>query len=185
MSIENFNVTVTGQEPVVDAAGLVLTSGSKGVYTATYAVDDAWSDLTLEAVFVAAPVAWPTNPTTRDLVRRSVPLENNAATVDSDVLAKPGLRLWVGLQGLDEEGTIVKNSTLALVDKIQHGADPDGPGDGDVPQTRYQALLGLVMSGGATDEQIATAVEKYLERNPIDGSGNDGVGIKNITIEEV
>lgn len=140
MSIVNFNITVTGQEPVVDAAGLVLTSGSKGVYTATYTVDDAWSDLTLEAVFVAAPVAWPTNPTTRDLVRRSVPLENNAATVDSDVLAKPGLRLWVGLQGLDEEGTIVKNSTLALVDKIQHGADPDGPGDGDIPATRYETL---------------------------------------------
>lgn len=137
----NFKVTVTGETAVVDAAGVVLTSGSKGVYTVTFTTDTLfWGGLNLEAVFIAAPPAWPTNPSARDLVRRSEPLADGSAFVHPDVLSKPGLRLWVGLQGLDTAGTIVKNSTLALVGKIQQGADPDGPGDGDIPATRYASL---------------------------------------------
>lgn len=140
-----FNVTVTGEVAVVESGDLVLTSGSKGVYTANYSVDNAWNDLTLEAVFISAPGAWPTNPTARDLVRRSVALTNNSASVHPDTLTSPGHRLWAGLQGLDANSEIIKCSTLALVGKIQQGADPDGPGDGDIPATRYESLKKTVV----------------------------------------
>ena len=160
----NFKVAVTGEAVAVEKTDLVLTSGSKGVYTAIYTTDAFWGGLTLEAVFIAAPPAWPTNPSARDIVRRSVPLADGSAFVHPDVLAKPGLRLWVGLQGLDAEGTIVKNSTLALVDKIQHGADPDGPGDGDVPETRYEELRRII-------QQISTELSAQIEQ--VGENGND------------
>lgn len=158
-----FNVTVNGEVAVVESGDLVLTSGSKGVYTASYSVDDAWSDLTLEAVFISAPGAWPTNPTARDLVRRSVALTNNSASAHPDTLTNPGHRLWAGLQGLDANGEIIKCSTLAVVGKIQQGADPDGPGDGDIPESRYKEIKRMIEESSGVPGKDGKSAYAYAQ----------------------
>lgn len=173
-----FTVAVSGEVATATALNdLYLTSGSVGTYISSFTYDEVWSDLTLEAVFISAPPAWPTNLTaTKNLIRRSATLTNDSATVHADVLTVAGNKLWVGLTGLDNDGNIIKNSTLALVGTIQHGADVDGPGNGDIPETQYQEIKRLIEDfGGATDEQVAAAVADYVEENPIYSLSSFGV----------
>lgn len=180
-----FTVAVSGEVATATALNdLYLTSGSVGTYISSFTYDEVWSDLTLEAVFISAPPAWPTNPTaTKNLIRRSVTLTNDSATVHADVLTVAGNKLWVGLTGLDNDGNVIKNSTLALVGTIQHGADVDGPGNGDIPATRYEKVMeaidelsediGTLSDLTTTDKSSLVAAVNEVA---VSGGGNGAAG---------
>lgn len=120
----------------------VLTSGSVGVYSVDITMDDTWGGLALEAVFVSTSAGYPRVPYIASCIRRTEPISDGTATITeaSAAVLRAGNTLYIGVTGADSNGTIVRNSTLTKVGKIVEGADPDAPGDGDVPQTRYAEL---------------------------------------------
>ena len=160
----NIYITMNGDNAVcTNVPDILLTSGSVGTHKAYFDISGYneeyaesgydWGDLTLEAVFVASNAAYLLKENNNTIVRRSVPITAKkieidglgditqwVATVHEDVLKVPGKTLYIGLQGLDESGEIVRCSTLAEIKKIQVGADVDGAGNGDIPETRYEAL---------------------------------------------
>ncbi len=144
MSTNQFFITIAGETArFAGPQDLLLTSGSSGCYEAVFTLDDSWQDLNLEAVFLSAPAGW---PLCQDgtLIRRSVALTDGKAMVPPEVLSRGGYLLHAGISGT--KGETERNSTLALVCRIALGAAPEGPGTEDIPETRYQHLLGEIQA---------------------------------------
>ena len=184
---------------------LLLTSGSAGVYEVSICADSHWDGLALEAVFVAAPASWPAAQNAA-VIRRSAAVVDGVAQVPADVLSKSGYMLYAGLSGT--AGDMEKNSTLALIRRIQPGADPEGSGSEDIPQTRYLQLVEIIGSlsdldteeksslvaavnavfAATSDTAISAAVEAYMEKFPVAApvsSVNGKTGAVELTAKDV
>lgn len=90
-----------------------LTSGMVGVKV-DFSYSDVWNGLNKTAVFTAGKV-------TRDVLNADGTVE-----VPPEVLRKPGEKLYVGVYGTNEDGTLVIPTVRAYVGSIIQGSDPSG-----------------------------------------------------------
>lgn len=200
----NIYITMNGDNAVcTNVPDILLTSGSVGTHKAYFDISGYneeyaesgydWGDLTLEAVFVASNAAYLLKENNNTIVRRSVPITEEkieidglgditqwVATVHEDVLKVPGKTLYIGLQGLDESGEIVRCSTLAAIKKIQVGADVDGAGNGDIPETRYEALARAIDNQREIIETVGNNSLPFV----VSVTGADGNYTANQTYED-
>lgn len=88
-----------------------LTSGMVGKQI-RLSFDDSWAGLTKTAVFCAGDTT------------RVVMDPGETVAIPAEVLAKPFLKLFVGVYGTDAEGTVVIPTILVEGPMIRYGADP-------------------------------------------------------------
>ena len=89
----------------------VLTSGMVGK-TVRLSFDSSWSGLTKTVVFRSGEVC------------KTADGSASTVTVPREVLARPFLRLYVGVYGTDASGTLVIPTVMAEGPMIRYGADP-------------------------------------------------------------
>ena len=136
-----------------------ITSGMVGATVTLEYTDSRWESLNKTAVFTAGRV-------TRDVLN-----VDDIVLIPAEVLAKPNVRLQVGIYGTDAEGNLVIPTIMASVGMIIPGADPSGDEstDPELPiWAQLQKEVEQLKEKGVTDDQIAQAVADYLEENPID-----------------
>lgn len=90
-----------------------LTSGMVGVKV-DFSFSDIWNGLNKTAVFTAGKV-------TRDVLNADGTVE-----VPPEVLQKPGEKLYIGVYGMNRDGTLVIPTVRAYVGSIIQGSDPSG-----------------------------------------------------------
>lgn len=122
--------------------------------------DPAWDNLRKTVVF--------RSNSTKDVI-----MEGTVVTIPSELTSQSGFRLWAGIYGVNDRNGVAIPTLWADLDIINAATDPsdDFSTDPTLPvwaQIQEQ-INDLRESGGVTDEQVASAVEKYLEENPIDG----------------
>lgn len=169
-------LTVTGAEVQAEVDG-ILTGGMVGIpVTITY--DESWDGLRKTLVCKSF------------LQTRTIPDVENVAQVAPEVMI-PGQTLLLGIQGRNDEGTIVIPTLWAYCGKIQEGADPAGDPTteptlpvweqirsriGDMGQLDTEEKTNLVaavnevvrmIAAGITPEIAAAALADYLEENPL------------------
>ena len=89
-----------------------LTSGMVGK-TVQLLFDDSWDDLSKTVVFRAA-----------DINRVVINPESSLVVIPEAVLARPFGKLFVGVYGTDESGTVIIPTIMAEGPMIRYGADP-------------------------------------------------------------
>ena len=142
----------------------VLTSGMVGKEI-LLAFDDSWKDLTKTLVFRAGETT------------RAVLNPGTTAVIPPDVLKRPFCRLYVGVYGTDEEGTIVIPTVMVEGPMIRCGADPiaDETAE-DLPVWQnLQNQIGMlaVLRTGEKTDLVAAINELHnrlcvLEQNPLE-----------------
>ena len=102
---------------------------------------------------------------------KDVFLNGNTAVIPQEVIAYPRARLFVGIYGTDAENNIAIPTLWADLGTIQNAADPSGDeaAEPTLPiWAQLQQDIEALKKGCASDEQIAKAVEAYLDENPIE-----------------
>ena len=109
----------------------ILTSGMVGKEVQIL-FDDSWTGLSRTLVFRAGDIC------------RTADGTESAAVIPEDVLARPFRKLYVGLYGTDEAGTVVIPTVMAEGPMIRYGADPtESPEGEDLPVWKnLQAQIG-------------------------------------------
>ena len=139
-----------------------LTSGMVGAKIAFQFSED-WECLNKTAVFMAGNTI------------RAVSNVEDAAEIPADVLAAPGSRLYVGIYGESEDGTLVIPTICVAGPKIQYGADPLQAPAGEPPVTSYARLLTMIgdlteLKTEAKDSLVAALNEMFTNGS----GGNSG-----------
>ena len=99
----------------------ILTSGMVGKEVQIL-FDESWAGLSRTLVFRAGDIC------------RTADGTESAAVIPEDVLARPFRKLYVGLYGTDEAGTVVIPTVMAEGPMIRYGADPtEDPEGEDLP----------------------------------------------------
>ena len=109
----------------------ILTSGMVGKEVQIL-FDESWTGLSRTLVFRAGDIC------------RTADGTESAAVIPEDVLARPFRKLYVGLYGTDEAGTVVIPTVMAEGPMIRYGADPtEDPEGEDLPVWKnLQAQIG-------------------------------------------
>lgn len=173
------HITVSG----VRAAAAVLSQIPAGIAGAAVTIsfsDPIWDGLTKTAVFRASNVALE--------VTRDVLMDSETVRVPHEVTAQAGLRLLVGVYGVDAEGNEIVPTLWADLGPVRPAADPSGDPGADPSLPIWAVLqeeIRQLKESEIDEKTIRQIVDEYLEENPPAGAGADGVGITNITIKEV
>ena len=107
----NIKAVVTGAKIALELEG-TLTAGMVGV-PVTFSFDESWEGLSKTAVFRAGGL-------TMDVIGAEA-----AAIIPWEVLNKPHCTLYVGVHGVDAEGSVVIPTLWEGAGVIQPGADPN------------------------------------------------------------
>ena len=114
----NFTTRVDFQPPVSGTVGL----------TVAFTLDESWNSLNKIAVFRA-------NGRVMDVL-----CPENTAVVPWELLQKPGCRLWAGIYGTNEDGTVQIPTVWTDLGVILPGADPSGDESTDPSLPVWQQL---------------------------------------------
>lgn len=131
MEISENAVSVTGAS--------VLVAGTVGKKV-RFSFDSAWQGLEKTAVFRA-------NGKTMDCIRIE-----DSAVIPWELMRSPGCRLWAGVYGTGENGTVQIPTVWADLGVILPGADPSGDESADPQKPVWQQLSDEVEA--ALDEII-------------------------------
>lgn len=121
----NFTSPVAAMPPVAGTVGLPVV----------FILDESWNSLHKTAVFRA-------NGRVMDVL-----CPENAATVPWELLQKPGCRLWAGIYGTNDDGTVQIPTVWTDLGVIQPGADPSGDESADPSLPVWQQLTKDVEEG--------------------------------------
>ena len=110
----------TGVEGIM-TDGEILTSGMVGK-TVRLLFDESWASLSKIAVFRAGNIC------------KAVTCDADELVIPEEVLRQPFRKLYVGVSGTDETGTLVIPTIMAEGPMIRYGADPtEDSGNGSLP----------------------------------------------------
>ena len=140
--METIKISVTGNRAEV-TSGVPVIAGTVGL-SAAFTFDESWEHLEKTAVFRA-------NGKTMDLLY----LES-VAEVPWELLQNPGCRLYAGVFGTTEDGTLQIPTLWADLGVIQPGADPSGDESADPSLPVWQQLTQNV-------ENALNAILRYQE----------------------
>lgn len=136
--------------------------------------DGTWDGLTKTAVF-------------RGCVIKDIPMDSEVVTIPAETVARPLPELEIGVYGVNADGTIAIPTLWAKCGRVRDATDPSGDTSTDptLPVwAQLQAEVEQLKKQGASPEQVQQLVDDYLKENP-PAQGANGVGIKNIAIQEV
>ena len=129
----------------------------KGIIGATIRVTFAndWADLAKTAVF-------------QGVVTKDVLVDGNSITIPAECVDTPGHRLRVGFYGVAGD-TLVIPTIWKDLGMIQDATDPSGDESTDLTLPIWAQLQEQIERvGSGDDEQIGKAVEKYLDKHPVE-----------------
>ena len=129
----------------------------KGIIGATIRVTFAndWADLAKTAVF-------------QGVVTKDVLVDGNSITIPAECVDTPGHRLRVGFYGVAGD-TLVIPTIWKDLGMIQDATDPSGDESTDPTLPIWAQLQEQIERVGSGDEeQIGKAVEKYLDKHPVE-----------------
>lgn len=115
--MEPIKITVMGSQ-VTPTVPIPLVAGTVGL-SVTYCLDSDWDNLEKIAVFRAGGK-------TMDVLYRE-----QTVIVPWELMKKPGCRLWAGIYGTNDDGTLQIPSVWADLGVIAPGADPSGDESAD------------------------------------------------------
>ena len=138
----------------------LIASGDVGTVYVEYALDSYWDGYTVYGTFYTG--RFPT-------VIFEVKLENNACVIPWEVLQANGV-LYIGLRGVDEAG-LVKTAA-----PVKYRVAKGSYGGTCIPQDKPS------QSGSIFDERIQAAVDAYMDKVGVTGSGI-GEDAKNLLIK--
>ena len=155
-------LTVTGAKAWATVTG-PLTSGMVGI-PVTIEYDDSWNGLTKNLVCRCGE--WgPDSGETRTVLNIE-----ETATVAHEVM-KADMHLYLAIQGSTADGKLVIPTTWADCGRIEYGANVDADPSA-LPRlsiwSQLQTDIRKLKQSCVSEEQIADAVEKYLEKTPIE-----------------
>ena len=138
--ISGSKATVTKTQPVV--------AGTVGL-PVQFTFDEAWDQLEKTAVFRV-----------NGKIMDKLYVENRT-TVPWELLKKPGCRLWCGVYGCSEDGSVQIPTLWVDLGTVEPGADPSGDESADPDLPVWQQLT----------EDVEQALEEILkmQQNIIDG----------------
>ena len=162
---------VTGTTVTLKLYG-ALTAGMVGVPVA-FSFDESWDGLNKVAVFEGCAVK------TRALV------ESNETTVPHEVLRVSGMSLRVGVEGRNDDGTIVYPSVMQQAGVIQEGADASADPGADPSPTIYDDIMAEVNrihTEGVklAESEIDRIVGEYLTEHPPEPGFSPSVAVQEI-----
>lgn len=143
----------------------ILTSGMVGKEVQIL-FDSSWSGLSKTLVFRC------------DGICRTVDGSLSPVTIPEDVLFRPFRKLYVGVYGTDEAGTLVIPTLMAEGPMICYGADPtEDSGAADLPvwKTLQEQIGDLSNLDTDTKENLVAAINELLIRTDF--------GLSNIAVE--
>lgn len=140
----------TGADGIMTVQEL-LTSGMVGKQVRFEFTSD-WDDLQKTAVFVAGDVS------------RAVVNVGTEAVIPAEVLQAPNQRLFVGIFGVNAEGTLIIPTVMAKGPKIHKGAEPsDDPSTDPDPEVWQQMLSAIGDLNKLTTEAKSSLVAAINE----------------------
>lgn len=139
-----------------------IPAGAVGLTVTVHFADPLWDRLEKTVVFRGS----------NKIEKIADRFDGTTAIIPAEVIAEPGTTLYFGIWGHDPEGILqlpLIEVRLGTTERAtQPGSDPEA--DPDLPiWAKLQQDIEDLKKGGASDEQIAQAVEDYLEKNPIEG----------------
>ncbi len=155
--MEAIQMTVTGTSAVVSGK-YPITAGTVGL-PVEFTFDSQWQPLQKTAVFRVSGKCL-------DCVNIE-----KSAIVPWELLKRPGCRLWCGVYGTDDSGTLQIPTVWADLGEILPGADPSGDESADPTAPVWQQLTEDVES--ALDEIIRLQDSIILGGIPA-AEGGDG-----------
>lgn len=163
------HVTGTTVNPKLYGA---LTAGMVGVPVA-FSFDESWNGLNKVAVFEGCAVK------TRALV------ESNETTVPHEVLRVSGMILRIGVEGRNDDGTIVYPSVMQQAGVIQESADASADPGAEPSPTVYDDIMAEVNRIHAegvklAESEIDRIVGEYLAENPPEPGYSASVAVQEI-----
>lgn len=153
----SINVSVCAEQAKAVRTGK-LTVGMVGV-SVTFSFDGAWDGLKKIAVFRSGNV-------TRD---RSL-IVSETTTVPHEVLHKAEERLWIGVEGRAEDGTLVIPTTWADAGVVLPGANATGEEGKDPTPNAYDDIMAAIKAGALVGPQ-----------GPKGDKGDPGVVVRDIS----
>lgn len=116
----NYDITVTNRAPVVtQRPSQPPTTGSTGITVTPSFEGHYWDGLEIFAVFKAYTAS------------AAIALTGTSVEIPTSVLQRSGVRLYVGFQGVNAAGSVVKESQYALLDTVAGGATIEDAGNYD------------------------------------------------------
>lgn len=154
--MEAIKIEVTGNIARVIEKPAKITSGTVGL-PVEFTFDSQWEGLSKIAVFKAGHIS------------RDMPVMDGATAVPMEVLAKPNVRLNIGVYGVNEAGSIAIPTIWENAGKIYAGAVPDGNigADFGVAQKQYdEAVLAAEKADASAKkaESDASVAENAADR---------------------
>lgn len=157
----NIKAVVTGAKIALELEG-TLTAGMVGV-PVTFSFDESWEGLSKTAVFRAGGL-------TMDVIGVEA-----AAIIPWEVLNKPHCTLYVGVHGVDAEGSVVIPTLWESAGVIQPGADPnmDSSANPGLPVWEQVMQVSAKTAQAMADEAVdkAAAYAESLQQFAQDESG--------------
>jgi hypothetical protein len=117
--MEVIKIAVTGNIAKVTEKPLRITSGTVGL-PVEFTFDSQWDSLNKIAVFKAGAVS------------KYMVLEDDATVVPMEVMAKPNVRLNIGVYGVEEDGSPALPTIWANAGLIRDGAVPGDSAGSDI-----------------------------------------------------
>ena len=140
-----------------------LTTGMVGKQVRIEFTSD-WDGLQKTAVFVAGDVS------------RAVINVEELVTIPAEVLRKPNQRLYVGIYGMNGEGTLIIPTIMAKGPKIEKGAEPSDDPTTDPDPAVWQQMLTAIGDLNDLDTTAKTslvaAINEVFSKS---GSGSGGI----------
>ena len=138
----------------------LIPAGIVGAQVSFSFTDPKWDNLTKTVVF-------------KGFGTKDVLLKGDTVRIPQEVVSRKDVRLLVGVYGTDAEKTIAIPTLWADLGTVRNAADPSGDEAADPALPIWatlQAEIDQLKENGASDEQIAAAVEAYLQKNTV-GTG--------------
>ena len=149
-------LTVTGASASVEKIG-PLTAGMVGAGVEC-SFDDAWDELNRLVVFRCGEI------------KKDNSLKDGKTTVPHEVLTQPGQMLYIGVEGRNQDGSLVIPTVWAEAGRVFPGAGASGdPALAPTP-TQFERFMAEVEK---VDEKIGEALTEARERGDFDGT--DGI----------
>ena len=149
--------------------GEILTSGMVGK-TVRLLFDESWASLSKIAVFRAGNIC------------KAVTCDADELVIPEEVLRQPFRKLYVGVSGTDETGSLVIPTIMAEGPMIRYGADPtEDSGNGNLPVWKIlREQIGYLEKLRTDDKSslVAAINELHDTQLPAEGGGLSDKAVK-------
>lgn len=148
IQVSGVNATTTSSQTI--PAGII------GARVEFHYTDPMWDGLSKTVVL-------------KGCVTKDVVGAGDSVVIPAEVVAKPGVRVMVGVYGVDEENNIAIPTLWASIGVVKPAADPAGDEstDGTLPVwAQIEARVSELEQNPVDTETVTGIVAQYMEENP-------------------